>query len=96
MEQGKVERVHQEVQKLLGMLLKDIFRCDPSEWGELLVVVEFLLYNTPGEHGYTPRDIDRQWSTSVPLLKDLQGFRVLDFETIVQVCCRVPCHRHQS
>jgi len=51
MEQGIVERCHQELQKILGMLLVDVLRCYPSEWTELLPVVEFLVYNTPGPLG---------------------------------------------
>ncbi len=45
-----------------GMLVKDVMQCFPNEHGELLHVVEFIVYNTPGPHGYTPRDIDRRWS----------------------------------
>ena len=43
MEQGVVERCHQELQKILGMLLTDVLRSYASEWTELLPVVEFLL-----------------------------------------------------
>ena len=56
MEQGTVERVHQELQQIMGMLVVDVLRSYRSEWTELLPVVEFILYNTPGPHGYTPRD----------------------------------------
>ena len=62
MEQGLVESRHQETQKVMGMLVKDIMQCFPNETGELIHVVEFIVYNTPGPHGYTPRDIDRRWS----------------------------------
>ena len=44
----------------MGMLVKGIMQCSPNETGELLHVVEFIIYNTPGPHGYTPRDIDRR------------------------------------
>ena len=50
-----------ETQKLMGILVKDVCQCFPNETGELLRVVEFILYNTPGPHGFTPRDIDRRW-----------------------------------
>ena len=43
MEQGIVERSHQELQKILGMLLVDVLRSYQSEWTELLPVVEFLV-----------------------------------------------------
>ena len=57
MEQGLVESRHQETQKVMGMLVKDIMQCFPNETGELIHVVEFIIYNTPGPHGYTPRDL---------------------------------------
>jgi len=82
MEQGIVERSHQETQKILGMLLTDVLRSYRAEWAELLVVVEFLVYTTPGPHGYAPRDLDRRWSLAVPLEKELQAFQVLDFEPV--------------
>jgi hypothetical protein len=84
MEQGIVERSHQELQKILGMLLVDVLRSYQSEWTELLPVVEFLVYNTPGPHGFTPRDIDRRWSCAIPLEKELQPFQVLDFEPVTE------------
>ena len=66
-EQAVVEREHQETQKYLGILLFEVFRCMPGELGDLLPVVEFIRYNTPGRTGLTPRDVDRQWSVSSPL-----------------------------
>ena len=66
MEQGIVERAHQELQKILGMLVTDVLQSYKSEWSDLLVIVEFLVYTTPGPHGYTPRDLDRRWSLAVP------------------------------
>ena len=82
MEQGIVERCHQELQKVLGMLVVDIVRSYPDEWTELLPVVEFTLYTTPGAHGFSPRDIDRRWSTALPLEKELQPFQVSEFEPV--------------
>ena len=43
MEQGIVERCHQELQKVLGMLVVEVCKSYASEWTELLPVVEFLL-----------------------------------------------------
>ena len=74
-EQAGVERVYQELQKLLGILLLDVIRTARSYWSELLVVVEFVLYTTPGPHGYTPRDIDRRWS--VPFQNFVSNLLVL-------------------
>ena len=82
MEQGLVESKHRETQKIMGMLVKDIMQCFPNETGELTHVVEFIVYNTPGPHGYTPRDIDRRWSLATPLEKELQPFAVNEFEPL--------------
>ena len=54
MEQGIVERCHQELQKLLGLLVTDVVRSDPSEWTELLPVVEFMLTRHRGRTGSFP------------------------------------------
>ena len=45
-EQGGVERVHQEVQKILGIMVLEVFRAFPDGWTELLVVTEFVWYAT--------------------------------------------------
>ena len=71
-----VERVHQELQNILDMLIADVLRAYKHEWTELLPVVEFSLYNTPGPHGYTPRDIDRRWSLATPLERELHPFEI--------------------
>ena len=82
MEQGLVEGKHKETQNVMGMLVKDIMQCFPNEIGELQYVVEFVVYNTPGPHGYTPRDIDRRWSLATPLERELQPFQVNEFEPL--------------
>ena len=82
MEQGIVERSHQELQKILGMLVTDVIRSYSTEWTELLVVVEFLVYTTPGAHGYAPRDLDRRWSLAMPLEKELQPLELNEFEPV--------------
>ena len=82
MEQGIVERSHQELQKILGMLATDVLRTYATEWTELLPIVEFLVYTAPGPHGYTPRDIDRRWSMATPLEKELQPFVPNQFEPV--------------
>ena len=66
----------------MGMLVKDVMQCFPNETGELLHVVEFIVYNTPGPHGFTPRDIDRRWSLATPLEKELRPFVVSQFEPV--------------
>ena len=63
-------------------MLTDVFKSYPTEWTELLPVVEFVIYNTPGPHGYTPRDIDRRWSLALPLEKEVQPFEVQEFEPV--------------
>ena len=82
MEQGLVEGKHVETQKIMGMLVKDVMQCMPNETGELLHVVEFIVYNTPGPHGFTPRDIDRRWSLASPLERELQPFTVAAHEPV--------------
>ena len=69
MEQGLVEGKHRETLRIYGMLVKDIMQCFTNETGKLHHVVEFIVYNMPGPHGYTPRDIDRRWSLATPLEK---------------------------
>ena len=82
MEQGLVENAHKETQKLFGILVKDVLKCFPEESCELYRVVEFMIYNTPGPHGYTPRDVDRRWSLSTPLARELVSEQVAEFEPV--------------
>ena len=82
MEQGLVEGKHKEVQKLFGILVMDIMKCFPDEVSELLPCVEYMIYNTPGPHGYTPRDIDRRWSMRTPLERELHGVAVSESEPL--------------
>ena len=77
-----MENKHKETQRVMGMLVKDVMQCFPNETGELLHVVEFIMYNTPGPHGFTPRDIDRRWSLATPLEKELRPFCVSQFEPV--------------
>merc|ERR1712159_761704 len=84
MEQGLVEVSHQETQRVMGILVRDAVKCFPYEFGELLRVVEFIIYNTPGAHGFTPRDIDRRWSLTSPLERALQPFQVQEFEPVTE------------
>ncbi len=62
--------------------MMDVMKAHPKEWTELLPVVEFAIYNTPGPHGFTPRDIDRRWSVASPLEKEMQPFHVEEFEPV--------------
>ena len=59
-------------------------KCLPAESGELHHVLEFVVYNTPGPHGFTPRDIDRRWSASTPLERELQPFTQNEFEPVTE------------
>ena len=81
-EQGLVEGKHKEVQKLFGILVMDIMKCFPDEVSELLPCIEYMIYNTPGPHGYTPRDMDRRWSMKTPLERELHGVQVSESEPI--------------
>ncbi len=77
------------MQKLLGSLLLDVVRAVGNFWSELLVVVEFVIYCTPGPHGYAPRDLDRGWSVASPLAQDLAPFVVLDFAPMTEYVQRL-------
>ena len=81
-EQGIVERSHQELRKIMGMLMCDVLRAYASEWSELPPVMEFLIYTTPGAHRYSPRDLDRRWSFAIPLGRELTPFVTHDYETM--------------
>jgi len=81
-EQAGVERIHQEAQTILGIMTQDFLKTFPDEWTEMLPAVEFTTYNTPGPHGFSPRDLDRRWSLGTRLERDLQPFQVMDFEPI--------------
>ena len=70
-EMGSNERMHQEVQKILHVIIREVVHGDSDEWSELLPLVEFLLDNSPGPHGFTPRDLERSWSLGLDLEKDL-------------------------
>ena len=80
MEQGLVENSHKETQKVYGMLVTYVMRCFPNEVEGLTYVVEFIIYNTPGAHGLTPRDLGRRWSAATPLERVLHPFQVPEFE----------------
>ena len=80
-EQGTVERSHQELQKILGNLMCDVLRAYASEWSESLPVVELLIYTTPGAHGYSPRDLDRRWSLAIPVGREPTPFLTHAYET---------------
>ena len=81
-EQGLLESKHKETQKIFGMLLTDIMQCMPNEVGELIHCAEYLVYNCLGPHGFTPRNIDRRWSLSTAMERELQPFQVSEFEPL--------------
>ena len=47
------------------------------------------MYNTPGPHGYTPRDIDRRWSLATPLSRELQPFQVSEWEPLSEYAAKL-------
>ena len=67
----------------------DVIQGVRSYWSELLVVVEFVVYTTPGPHGFAPRDIDRRWSIASPLERELAPFEVLDWEPMTEYVQRL-------
>ena len=78
-EMGSNERMHQEVQKVLGALVREVGSLE--NWSDWLVVAEYVLDNTPGPHGFTPRDLERSWSLCLPLEKDVLR-HTLEFEPV--------------
>ncbi|CAK8990984.1 unnamed protein product, partial [Durusdinium trenchii] len=81
-ELGATERIHQETQKVLGLMVHGVCKARPHEWGELLGVVEFVLDTTPGPSGIAPRDFERGWSIACPLERELLGQSVWEFEPV--------------
>ena len=76
---GSNERMHQEVQKTLGALVRELGAAE--NWSDRLIVAEYILDNTPGPHGYAPRDLEKSWSQALPLEKDVLH-EALQFEPI--------------
>eukprot|EP00974_Lingulodinium_polyedra_P010504 1010081-Lingulodinium_polyedra.AAC.1 len=55
----------------MGLLLHSVFRCAPGQWAELLPLVEFAIWNSPGRTGLAPRDLCMAWSLGSPLEREL-------------------------
>ncbi|CAE7843359.1 pol, partial [Symbiodinium microadriaticum] len=47
----------------------------------LLEPMQYVIDNTPGPHGYTPRDLERSWSLALPLERDVLR-AALEFEPV--------------
>ena len=90
-EMGANERMHQEVQKVLHVILRELANDETDEWSELLPLVEYFVDNTPGPHGYTPRDLERSWSLGLDLEKDLikESLQFEPVRTVWAVCAAV-------
>ena len=82
-ELGANERVHQEVQKVLGAVVRQVGSTVGDTWSDWLVVAEYVIDNTPGPHGYTPRDLERSWSLAHPLERDVLR-DALEFEPVTE------------
>ena len=48
-----------------------MFECAPGQWGELPPLAEFVLWNTPGKIGLSPRDLVMSWYIASPLEREL-------------------------
>ena len=70
-EQADAERAHIEYARELGIFLHEVFRCAPGQWGELLPLVEFVIWNSPGKSALAPRDLCMGWSLASPLEREL-------------------------
>ncbi len=67
-----MERDHQEFQKLGGCFVFDVFKSFPGKWVEMLPFLELCRNNPPcSVTGVTPRDLDRAWSITTPLEREL-------------------------
>ena len=76
-------RVHQEVQKVLGTVVRQVGSTVGDTWSDWLVVAECVIDNTPAPHGYTPRDLERSWSLALPLERDVLR-DALEFEPVTE------------
>ena len=84
-EQTVVERAHQEEQKELGIFLHGVFECAPGHWGGLLALAEFVLWNTPGKFGLSPRDLVMGWPLASPLERELLPLELPRRESVSDV-----------
>ena len=84
-EQTVVERSHQESQKELGSFLQEVSACAPGHWGEPLHLAEFVIWNTPGKHGFSPRDLVHGWSLASPLERELLPFELPQREAMSEI-----------
>ena len=84
-ELGSTERLHQETQKMLGLLVHDICKARPHEWSELLGVVEFILDTAPGAAGF------RTWveSSKPTIERELIGRESWEFEPVEEATKRL-------
>ena len=65
--------------------MHEVFACAPGHWGELLHLAEFVIWNTPGKHGFNPRDIVHGWSLASPLERELLPFELPQREAVSDV-----------
>ena len=65
------ERAHIEYSREIGIFLHEVFRCAPGQWGELLPLAEFVMWNSPGKTSLAPRDLCMGWSLASPLEREL-------------------------
>ena len=71
-------------------MLNDVAKGQPSDWGEFLVVIEFSIDNTPGPHGFAPRDLERRWSLALPIEKELIPLDTQEFEPFGEYVVSMP------
>ena len=60
-ETGSNERMHQEVQKTLHIIIKEVVRGETDEWSELLPLVEYILDNR-SEERRVGKECRSRWS----------------------------------
>ena len=65
--------------------MHSVFKTSPGQWGELLPLVEFILWNTPGKTGLAPRDLVMAWSLASPLEREILPLDVPEAEAVSDI-----------
>ena len=84
-EQADAERSHIEYSREIGIFLHEVFKCAPGQWGELLPLGEFVLWNSPGKTSLAPRDLCMGWSLASPLERELLPWEPAKREAVSDV-----------
>mgnify|MGYP006888588142 CR=1 FL=1 len=78
-----------------GIHLREVFRCAPLRWGELLPLREFLTWNPPGMAALAPRELVPSWSPAPPLEREPRPRRPVDGEAAADGAAAESAHSGQ-